>query len=93
MFFIRLDPASGRVSSPVSPETPGKYPIAIANTRGEVLLAWAEGTGWNKGGSVAWQVYDRAGQPLSPTSRAGGLPAWSFPAAFVEPDGGFTIIY
>ena len=31
-----------------------KHPSIAANRRGEVLLAWTEGTGWAKGGSVAW---------------------------------------
>jgi hypothetical protein len=93
VFFIRLDPKSGEVSSPVSPETHAKYPVALGNTRGEMILVWAEDTGWNKGGSVAWQVYNRAGEPLSVKGRADGLPVWSMPTAFVEADGNFTIIY
>jgi hypothetical protein len=93
VFFIRLEPKTGKVSSPVSPETHAKYPVAIGDARGEVLLVWAEDTGWNKGGSVAWQVYDRAGEPLSAKGRAGGLPTWSLPTAFVGGDGNFTIIY
>jgi len=93
VFFIRLDPKSGKVSSPVCPETQAKFPVAIGNTRGEVLLAWAEGTAWNKGGSVAWQLYDREGTPLSSKGRADDLATWSLPTAFVEPTGNFTIIY
>ena len=93
VFFVRLDPKTGKVSSPVSPETQAKHPVAIGNARGEVLLAWAEGTGWNKGGSVAWQLYDREGKPVSEKGRAEGLKPWSLPTAFAEPDGSFTIIY
>jgi hypothetical protein len=70
-----------------------KHPVAIGNTRGEVLLVWAEGTGWDKGGSLAWQVYDHKGNPLAVKGRAAGLPTWSLPTAFAEPDGNFTIIY
>jgi len=93
VFFVRLDPQTGKVSSPVSPETPAKHPVAIANRRGEVLLASAEGTGWNQGGSVAWQIYDREGKPIGDKGRAEGLPTWSLPTAFAESDGNFTIIY
>jgi hypothetical protein len=93
VFFIRLDPRSGKVSSPVSPDTQAKHPVAIGNPRGEVLLAWAEGTGWNKGGSIAWQIYDHQGQPISPTGHAAGLATWSLPTAFAQPDGDFAIIY
>jgi hypothetical protein len=93
VFFIRLDPQTWRVSPPVSPETQAKHPVVIGNARGEVLLAWAENTGWNKGGSIAWQLYDRKGEPISATRHADGLPVWSLPTAFAEPDGNFTIIY
>jgi len=93
VFFIRLDPQTGKVSSPVSPDTQTKHPVAIGNTRGEVLLAWAEGTGWNEGGSVAWQLYDREGKPISAKGRAEGLKPWSLPTAFAEPDGNFAIFY
>jgi len=52
-FFVRVDPKTGKVSQPVSPATKGKHPVAVGNARGEVLLAWTEGTGWGKGGAVA----------------------------------------
>ena len=93
VFFIRLDPRTGKVSSPFSPETQAKHPVAVGNARAEVLLAWAEGTGWNRGGSVAWQLYDSGGKPMSAKGRAEGLPPWSLPTAFAEPGGGFAIIY
>lgn len=93
VFFVRLDPQTRKVSSPLSPETQAKHPVAIGNARGEVLLAWAEGTGWAKGGAVAWQIYDREGNPISPKGRAEGLKPWSLATAFTEPDGSFTIIY
>jgi hypothetical protein len=93
VFFVQLDPETGKVSSPVSPDTQARHPVAIGNTRGEILLAWAEGTGWNKAGSVAWQVYNHDGKPLSVKGRADGLAVWSLPTAFTECDGNFTIIY
>jgi hypothetical protein len=93
VFFIRLDRDSGRISAPVSPEARAKYPIAVGNAKGEVLLVWAEGTGWGKGGSVVWQIYDRNDEPSSQKGRAEGLAAWSMPAAFVGRDGRFTIVY
>jgi hypothetical protein len=93
VFFIRLDPQTGKASAPVSPDTQAKHPVAVGNARGENLLVWAEGTGWNKGGSVAWQVYDRDLNPFGAKGHADGLPAWSLPTAFVEPGGNFTIVY
>jgi len=93
VFFVQLDPKTGKVSSPVSPEMQAKHPVAIGNTRGEILLVWAEGTGWNKAGSIAWQVYDRDGKSLPVKGHADGLAVWSLPTAFVQPDGNFSIIY
>jgi hypothetical protein len=93
VFFIRLDPKTGKVSSPVSPESQAKHPVVIGNSSGHILLAWTEGTGWNKGGSIAWQLYDRDGNPLSANGHADGLPSWSLPTAFAEPDRSFTIVY
>jgi len=93
VFFVRLDPKTGKVSSPVSPDKKAKHPVAIGNPQGEVLLAWAEGTGWNKGGAVAWQVYDKDGKPTTFTGRTDGLPVWSLPTAFAKPDGSFVMMY
>lgn len=93
VFYIQLDPKTGRVTSAVSPDTKAKHPVAIGNNRGEVLLVWAEGTGWNKGGSVAWQLYDSEGKPIAAKGHADGLAVWSLPTAFVEPNSNFTIIF
>jgi hypothetical protein len=67
--------------------------VAVGNASSEVLLVWAEGTGWNKAGSIAWQRYDGEGKPIAAKGHADGLAVWSLPTAFVEPDGNFTIIY
>jgi hypothetical protein len=48
---------------------------------------------WGKGGSIAWQVFDRNGEPEGETGHAEGVPAWSLVAAFAGPDGGFTVVY
>ena len=93
VFFVQLDPQTGKVSSPVSPEAQAKHPVVLGNPRGEILLAWAEGTGWNKAGSLAWQLYDREGKPISTKGRVDGLPAWSLPTAFTDQSGDFTIVY
>jgi len=93
VFFVRVDPNTGKVSEPVSPETKGKYPVAIANDEGKVLLAWTEDTAWGKDGEVAWQVFDEHGKTLSERGHAEGVPAWSLVAAVAKPDGAFVIIY
>jgi hypothetical protein len=71
-----------------------KHPALACNAAGQTLLAWAEGTGWNKGGAVEWQLFDRQGQPLKGgAGRAQGLPAWGAPTAFARADGTFVVVY
>lgn len=93
VFFVKIDPRTGNISEPVSPTNKAKYPVALANSRGEILLAWTEGTAWAKGGALAWQIYDASGKPIGEAGRAEGVPAWSLVAAVAKPDGGFVIIY
>ena len=57
-----------------------------------MLLAWAEGTGWQKGGSLAWQLFDRDALPTGEAKQLPDLPAWSFAAAVALPDADFAIL-
>jgi hypothetical protein len=41
-----------------------KHPTVALNRKGEILLVWTEGTGWQRGGSLAWQIFDQDGKPL-----------------------------
>ena len=93
VYFVRVDAKTGKVSEPVSPELKGKFPVVLANQRGEVLLVWIEGVGWGKGGSVAWQMYGPDGQAEAEVGRAQDVPAWSMAAAFAERSGDFVIVY
>ena len=96
VYYGIINSSTGRMSAPIA--APGeakgrKYPSVAGNSRGETLLAWAEGTKWGKGGSVAWQVFDKNGEPEGAAGRADGVPPWSLVAAFARPDGGFTLVY
>jgi hypothetical protein len=93
VYYVRVAPATGKISEPISPETPGKHPVVIANSRGDTLLVWTEGTAWAKGGRVAWQLYSPDDKPASEIGRAEGLPVWSMAAAFAQPRGDFIIVY
>lgn len=96
VFFARIDRETGEPTSPISPSGEAntrKHPSLATNARGETLLAWTEGTGWQKGGSLAWQVFDRSGQPIGPRGTlAGGVSVWGSVAVIARPDGGFMIV-
>jgi hypothetical protein len=96
VYYGIINPATGRISPPIA--VPGeakgrKYPSVAGNSRGEMLVAWVEGTKWGKGGSVAWQIFDKDGKPEGAPGRADGDPPWSLVATFARPDGGFTLVY
>jgi hypothetical protein len=70
-----------------------KHPALAVNARGELMLAWTEGTGWERGGALAWQVFDPSGKPTGDRGRVdGGIPVWGLPTV-VASGGGFTIIH
>ena len=56
-------------------------PRVAINDAGELLSVWAEGVGWQKGGALAWQLFDRSGQP---TAEKGVVEAASFVAGFLS---------
>jgi hypothetical protein len=70
-----------------------KHPRLAVNEKGKVLLVWTEGTGWQKGGSLAYQIYSRSGDLSGEINRIPGIPTWSFAAAVARPDNSFSIVY
>ncbi|PYT41531.1 MAG: hypothetical protein DMG45_12875 [Acidobacteria bacterium] len=60
---------------------------------GQVLMVWTEGTGWSKGGSLAWKLLDNTGKPTKAEGYAPGVPVWGLPSVFADRKGNFTIIY
>jgi hypothetical protein len=96
VYFDTVNPATFHLSSSIA--APGqsndrKHPAVAANSQGQVLLAWTEGTGWKQGGSLAWQLFSRSGQPLGSVGHATGVPAWGLPSIYTRPGGNFTIVY
>lgn len=97
VFFTRIDPRTHRASPPIAP--PGgrgnrKHPAVAGNARGDVILVWAEDTGWQKGGALVYQVFDRAGHPSGIAGRIkAGVPVWGLAAVVAQPDGAFAIIH
>jgi hypothetical protein len=96
VWFARVSPRSDDVEKPLTPRLGAgaqKHPVAVQNASGETLLVWTEGTGWMKGGAVAWQLYDTAGKPTNTAGRRKGVPTWSLATAIAHPNGSFEIIY
>jgi hypothetical protein len=96
VYWARLDREGHRVSQPLAAPGEGKgrkHPRLAVNQNGEVLFVWTEGTGWQKGGSLAWQMYDPSGQATATKGQHPGIPTWSFAAVMARKDNGFSILY
>jgi hypothetical protein len=96
VYFDKVDPDSFNLSLPIAAPGDGKnrkHPAVAANVNGQMLLAWTEGTGWSKGGSLGWQLFDNSGMPTGIEHHAPGIPAWGLPSVFADHQGNFTILY
>jgi len=92
---VYFENLTGASPAPVSAPGEGKgrkHPRLAIRANGEMLMAWTEGTGWQRGGSLAWQLYDAGGRALGDIRTRPGVPAWSFGAVVAKP-GGFVVIY
>jgi hypothetical protein len=97
IYFTHIDPTTGKPSRIVTAPGAGgerKHPALAAGADGGTLLVWTEGTGWQRGGSLAWQAFSAAGKPTGMPGRVkGAIPVWSLATVAARPDGGFTLIY
>jgi hypothetical protein len=97
VYFADFRPEGAMVNTPIVAPSggrgPRKHPVVVANANGQTLLAWTEGTGWSRGGSLAWQVYGPEGPLPALQGRQPGVPVWGVLTAFARPDGGFTLLY
>ncbi len=96
IYLGKCDPATGSVLSTV--QVPGaggqrRHPALAVNQDGYLLCAWSEGTGWNRPGRFAWQLFDSSGKPVGNLGEGDTVPVWSFVAAFAQPQGGFVIVF
>lgn len=97
IYYETLSPGSIAAPHPKAAEgqTGNRKHPAFARGRktgDPLLIAWTEGTGWEKGGALAWELVDSNGAALG-SGRAKGVPVWSYAAAVAEPDGSFTLLY
>ena len=92
VFFEQLTKANASPVNAPGDGTGRKHPrIAVAGDH-RVLMIWTEGTGWQKGGSLAWQEFDSNGRALGDRGSAVGVPIWSFGSVIAKTEG-FLIIY
>jgi hypothetical protein len=87
-----VDVARAATIAPPGDNPKRKYPALTRNGRGETLLAWVEGSSWQRGGVLGWQIFDSDGRPSTACEVRQSVPVWSFPAVFVRPDDGFAIV-
>src|SRR5262249_19166813 len=96
VYYAPIDPETGKpLKTIAAPGETGdrKHSVVACNKQGQTILVWTEGMGWERGGSVAWQVFDKDGKPTAEKGRADGVAIWSLVAVFARPDGGFTVVY
>ncbi len=94
--FAALDGRTGKPSAVVTPEGAGgtrKHPVVVRRKDGQTLLVWTEGTGWQRGGALAWERFDRDGRVLGRRRLANAVPVWGLPTAATLPDGRFLVIH
>ena len=70
-----------------------KHPSIAVNAAGDRLIAWAEGTAWARGGSVAWALRNQRGEQTDYAANAGGVPVWGLVSAIARPNGMFVIFH
>ncbi len=69
-----------------------RHPALAVNAKGETLISWSVGTGWQQGGSAGWRILDAEGKLTGDKGRADGVPVWGFTAAYAEGNE-FVIMY
>ncbi|WP_395751875.1 sialidase family protein [Prosthecobacter sp.] len=89
IYTALLDATSGALA--VS-EDKSRHPALAVNAAGETLVSWSIGTGWQKGGQLAWVVLDAAGKPTTNRGVKAGVPVWGFSTAYAEGNH-FVILY
>ncbi len=94
VYYGTINSFSMKISNPIQvPGSSQKHPFITVAPNGRVLLVWAEGTGWQRGGSLAWQTMDKKGKPIAKGMSADAIPVWGLSTAYARPDGSFVIVH
>jgi hypothetical protein len=91
IYFSRILPGTTEFSNPQAAPGAGterKHPSLAVNSQGETILVWTEGTGWQKGGALAWQLFDKTGKPTDEKGRMDrAIPVWGLPTVVATKEG------
>jgi hypothetical protein len=69
------------------------HPAIAVSTSGDTLVVSAEGSGGQRGGEFAGQVFDKCGKATDQPGRVEcGIPVWRLPTAVATPEV-FVIIH
>ena len=69
-----------------------RHPAMAFNARGETLVVWSVGTGWQRGGELAWVILDANGKPTEKRGSSPGVLVWGHTAAYANAVGDFIIL-
>ena len=94
VYFAQVSALDAAITAPGDSGTRQKNPALAINTAGEILLAWAEGSGFRSGGQLLWQIYNAAGEATDARGQLQEmLPDYSTPEVVATGAGRFVIIY
>ena len=94
IYSTSLNPTMGTIGTITALPGTGvrKHPTIAVNASGARLIAWTEGTAWNRGGTAAWRLTDRNGKEIGVSTNAGPVPVWGLVSAVALRDGSFMIL-
>ena len=83
---LNRKPLGQSTLNPLSDQFPkwkGKHPSIATDPTGNLLVTWAEGAGWAKGGTLRWVILDKNGGLIAgnESGKQPEIPVWSFPSA------------
>jgi hypothetical protein len=94
VYFAKLDETTASLGKVIAAPGTGKlrkHPAIVEDPGGRTLLCWTDGTGWKRGGTLGWQMFDAQSQPVGPMAAGASVPVWGMPAA-VSAHGRFFVI-
>ncbi len=88
-----LSPSASKPQAAPGSGNGRKHPAQAINAKGETLLVWTEGTGWNRGGKLVWQLYGKDGKARGGLGSGAAFPAFDLPSVYAQANGDFSVLY